>query len=209
MDNAIIPQMIKAMWPVISEYIQQKTIDDLEMLANKQLTRIPMFDNFTFKNSNLGTESPRLSNFVLIDTSGPSIVIEVDVEYDGNCYFDMEVDTVFGTIPMSLDEVKFSGSMRLELADLIPILPFVSAGLVYFVNPPVIDFNLTKAANIADFSPIAKKVRKLLADAVAAQIVSPNRIVIPLAVKDTSIYRSVTLVAILAYKMGNYCIVSF
>lgn len=49
MDNAIIPQMIKAMWPVISEYIQQKTIDDLEMLANKQLTRIPMFDNFTFK----------------------------------------------------------------------------------------------------------------------------------------------------------------
>ena len=209
MDNATIPQMIKAMWPVISEYIQQKTIDYREMLANRQLTRIPMFDNFTFKNSNLGTESPRLSNLVLIDTSGPSIVIEVDVEYDGNCYFDMEVDTVFGTIPMGLDEVKFSGSMRLELADLIPILPFVSAALVYFVNPPVIDFNLTKAANIVDFAPIAKKVRKLLADAVAAQIVSPNRIVIPLAVKDTSIYRSVTLVAILAYKMGNYCIVSF
>ena len=65
--------------------------------------------------------------------------------------------------------------------------PF-EAIVAYFIAPPTIDFDLTKTGNIADNPFIAKQVRKLVIDGTKL-MVNPHRIVVPLGVKDASIYK--------------------
>ena len=88
-------------------------------------------------------------------------------------------------------DIKFKGVLRIELKDLIPTPPLISAIVAYFIQPPHMDFDLTKTANIADNPLIAKTVRKLIIDGMSTQLVNPHRIVVPLGVEDASIYRSV------------------
>jgi len=140
----------------------------------------------------LGTKYPKLKNFRLIDSSDKNVTIQVDVEYDGDCSFEMEVGTslpIFPNIPFGIKDVKFKGVLRIELKDLIPTPPLISAIVAYFIQPPEMDFDLTKTANLADHPLIAKTVRKLVIDGVSGQIVNPHRIVVPLGVPDASIYR--------------------
>ena len=137
----------------------------------------------------MGTKYPKLKNFRLIDSSDKNVTIQVDVEYDGDCSFEMEVGTKFANIPLGIKDLKFKGVLRIELKDLIPTPPLISAIVAYFIQPPEMDFDLTKTANLADHPLIAKTVRKLVIDGVSGQIVNPHRIVVPLGVPDASIYR--------------------
>jgi hypothetical protein len=50
----------------------------------------------------------------------------LDVEYDGDCSFEMQIGTKIANIPLGIKDVKFKGVMIVELKDLIPIAPLVS-----------------------------------------------------------------------------------
>ena len=50
--------------------------------------------------------------------------------------------------------------MRVELKDFVDYSPLISAVVAYFIDPPKLDFDLTKTANIADHPWISTTVRK-------------------------------------------------
>jgi len=92
----------------------------------------------------------------------------------------MIVGTSLVDIPLGIKNVSFQGDLRIELRDLVPTPPLISAIVMYFTRPPAIDFDLTKAANIGDLPVLFKTVRKKIVDVVSAALVCPKRIVIPL-----------------------------
>ena len=191
MDQDVFGGVLKAMWPMIQTHVHNTVLKEVEKTVAVSLEYVSLIDFFRFTKSALGTKQPKLKNFRLIesDKSDKTIVIQLDVEYDGDCAFEMEIGTKIANIPLGIKDVKFKGVMRLELKDLIPTPPLISAAVAYFIRPPEIDFDLTKTANIADHPLIGKTVRKLIIDGVSAQVVNPHRIVIPLGVPDASIYR--------------------
>merc|ERR1712212_813049 len=101
----------------------------------------------------------------------------------------MGVGTSIANIPLGIKDIKLSGTMRIELRDMVPCSPLISAIVAYFVDPPKMDFDLTGTANVADHPWISTTVRKLVVDGICTQLVDPHRIAVPLAAKDTSKYR--------------------
>ena len=96
-----------------------------------------------------------MRNFKLLDTSNNSVIMEMDIEYDGDCTLEMEVGTSIANIPLGIKDIKLSGTMRIELRDMVPCSPLISAIVAYFVDPPKMDFDLTGTANVADHPWIA------------------------------------------------------
>ena len=88
-----------------------------------------------------------------------------------------------------LNLLKLEGTMRVELKDLVDTAPLVSAIVAYFTDPPKLDFDLTKTANIADHPWISTTVRKIVVDGICTQLVDPHRIVVPLATDCAAKYR--------------------
>ena len=79
--------------------------------------------------------------------------------------------------------------MRVELKDFVDYSPLISAVVAYFIDPPKLDFDLTKTANIADHPWISSTVRRIVVDGICTQLVDPHRIVVPLAAKCVAKYR--------------------
>ena len=96
-----------------------------------------------------------MRNFKLLDTSNNSVIMEMDIEYDGDCTLEMEVGTSIANIPLGIKDIKLSGTMRIELRDMVPCSPLISAIVAYFIDPPKMDFDLTGTANVADHPWIA------------------------------------------------------
>lgn len=61
-------------------------------------------------------------------------MVQLDVDYDGDCAFEMEIGTKMANIPLGIKDVKFLGILRVELKDLIPTPPMVSAMVAYFIQ---------------------------------------------------------------------------
>ena len=116
---------------------------------------VPAVNLFRFTKSCMGTKFPRMRNFKLLDTSNNSVIMEMDIEYDGDCTLEMEVGTSLANIPLGIKDIKLSGTMRIELRDMVPCSPLISAIVAYFVDPPKMDFDLTGTANVADHPWIA------------------------------------------------------
>lgn len=193
-QNDIIGEILKAMWPLISEMVQTTVLKAIEKSAEKSLKNISGISDFHFIESDLGKHMPTFTNFKLISSEDKNIVIQLDIEYDGDCSFEMGVSTNLanfhlGNIIFGIKNFKFKGVMRVELKDLIPSLPLVSALVAYFITPPTINYHLTKAAEFAEHHLIATKLHTMILDLFSTKFVNPNRIVIPLGVKDASIYR--------------------
>jgi hypothetical protein len=50
----------------------------------------------------------------------------------------------------------------------------ISAIVLYFINRPNLDFDLTKAANIADLPVLFKTIRKKIVDVISLALVCPR-----------------------------------
>jgi len=186
----ILAYVLKRMWPQIQEHVASNVMAGVERNINISLEYISLLDKLVFTKSELGNQQPRLSNWrVVPDDNQDDIVLQVDVDYDGDCEFAMNVGSKLGTLCFGIKDVKFSGIMRIELKDLIPMPPLVSAVVAYFIAPPTIDFDLTGLANVADNPLISKTVRSTVVNAISTQLVNPHRIVVPLGAPDASIYR--------------------
>jgi len=187
--DSIIMDIMDSAWPVVKRFFERKVLRNIEKTISKALSEIKLLKSFSFTNITLGEVYPRIGNFKIVSKSVRDIIIQVDVGYKGDADISMVVGTSLVDIPLGIKNISFSGILRIEFRDLVPEAPIVSAVVAYFVKRPLLEFNLTKAANIADMPVLFKSVRSKIVDVVATASVCPNRIVIPLAAPDASIYK--------------------
>ena len=123
----ILGYIMKRMWPSIQEHVATNVMAGVERNINISLEYISLLNKLTFTKSNLGNEQPKLSNWQIMPVDNDDdIILQVDVNYDGDCEFAMTVGTKLGNLGFGIKDVKFSGVMRIELKDLIPTPPLVS-----------------------------------------------------------------------------------
>merc|ERR1711935_680973 len=132
---------------------------------------------------------PRLRNFRLVDSRESSVVVSCDVDYDGDAHFEAEVGTTFANVPIGIKNLSFNGPLQIELKDLCGKPPFVSAAVSYFIKPPKVDFKMTRAAEFINHPLVSKNLKKLVTDSLKSQLLEPQRMVIPMARSDASIYK--------------------
>lgn len=108
-----------------------------------------------------------------------SIAIDLDVSFVGSPNLQMRCAPLAGTF--GIRELRWGGRLHLLLRPLISTMPLVGAVQMAMVTHPELDIDFTGVADIADFGPVSRIVRKVLRQVIASMIVLPNRMVFKLS----------------------------
>ncbi|CAG2175913.1 unnamed protein product, partial [Oppiella nova] len=175
-----INKIMKQMWPFIHEYM--KTVIKQSIEPNITSALPDYLKSFKFERLDLGSEPARIGSVKCYDenTSRDEIIFDVEIQlslhYAGNC--DIQV-RVMG-MKAGIKNLQLYGLIRVELRPLLKDIPLVGSVSFYFLNNPAIDFNLTNLADILDTPGVSNYLRHAIQEKLAALMVLPNKIVIPL-----------------------------
>lgn len=130
-----------------------------------------------FVKLDFGPTPIRLSHVDVHKTDLDGIKLDMDLEWDGRCDFELE-----GTMvpKVGIEHVKLKGRLSVLLCPLTNVIPLIGAAQIAFINPPTLQLDFTDAANLADFSVIDKAVRKVILNIIASMAVLPNRFLVKL-----------------------------
>ncbi|CAG2163939.1 unnamed protein product [Oppiella nova] len=101
---------------------------------------------------------------------------KLDLGYAGNCDIQVRVKGM----KAGIKNLQLYGLIRVELRPLLKDIPLVGSVSFYFLNNPAIDFNLTNLADILDTPGVSNYLRHAIQEKLAALMVLPNKIVVPL-----------------------------
>ncbi|RSL84091.1 hypothetical protein CDV31_016747 [Fusarium ambrosium] len=130
-----------------------------------------------FVKLDFGPTPIHLSHVDVHKTDLQGIKLDVDLEWDGRCDFELEGKMV---PKIGIEHVKLKGRLSILLCPLTNIIPLIGAAQVAFINPPTLELDFTDAANIADFALINRIVRKAILNIISSMAVLPNRFLVKL-----------------------------
>ncbi|KAM0267451.1 hypothetical protein ACHAPA_005996 [Fusarium lateritium] len=169
--NDIIAQL----WPNINVAGGKIIKDSVEPMLEAMLPA-PL-SNLKFVKLDFGPKPIRMSNVDVHRTELEGIKLDMDLDWDGQCDFELDGKMV---PKIGIEHVKMRGRLSILLGPLTNVIPLIGAAQVAFINPPHLELDFTDAANIADFSLIDKTVRKVIQDILASMAVLPNRFMVKL-----------------------------
>uniref|UniRef100_A0A8C3RV26 Synaptotagmin SMP domain-containing protein n=1 Tax=Chelydra serpentina TaxID=8475 RepID=A0A8C3RV26_CHESE len=96
--------------------------------------------------------------------------------YIGDCEIHMEVSKFKGGVK----GIQLHGTLRVILEPLITDVPFFGAITMFFIQKPYLEVNWAGLTNLLDAPGISLMSDTIIQDLIAARLVLPNRITIPL-----------------------------
>ncbi|PNP60673.1 hypothetical protein FNYG_14587 [Fusarium nygamai] len=169
--NDIIAQL----WPNINVAGGKIVKDVVEPMLDQMLPG-PLA-NLRFVKLDFGPTPIRFSNVDVHKTEFEGIKLDMDLDWDGKCDFELDASMV---PKIGIEHVKMKGRLSILLCPLTNVIPLIGAAQVAFINPPDLSLDFTDAANIADFSLIDKTVRKVILNIISSMAVLPNRFLVKL-----------------------------
>lgn len=138
--------------------------------------------SLTLKEFSMGDIAPRILEARLFDLGPNDMAFDLDMRWRSNACatLDMRVAS-FGTtkIPVTIQNLRFEGPVRLILVGLMPVEPGWQALLISFPRPPQIGFDLKVAGGLITQIPwLRNEVAKNLDNAVAQEMLWPRRAVV-------------------------------
>ncbi|KAF5022862.1 hypothetical protein F66182_5095 [Fusarium sp. NRRL 66182] len=169
--NDIIAQL----WPNINVAGGKIIKEAVEPMLDSMLPG-PL-SNLRFVKLDFGPNPLRLSHVDVHKTEQEGIKLDMDLNWDGKCDFELDGSMV---PKVGIEHVKLKGRLSVLLCPLTNVMPLIGAAQVAFINPPTLQLDFTDAANIADFSIIDKTVRKVILSVISSMAVLPNRFLVKL-----------------------------
>ena len=188
-------KIVKQAWPFIDDYVA-KYIKDNQQSYKEMIAQYGV-ENFEFKKCTVGDIAPRIVNICMRKSDeGPDgrvtdIAFDMELCYAGDAQIKVKLAYLATpTLTVGLKNVSFSGKMRVEMQNLTGRIPICGSLCCYFLNKPVMDFDLTNVGNMMDFSPLKRKIKSVIDGTVASMMVLPNRYPVPLMENiDTNLLR--------------------
>jgi hypothetical protein len=156
---------------------QQALQDSLVNLVNEN----NQIRSLLLKEFSMGDIAPRILEARLFDLGNRDMAFDLDMRWRSNTRADLEMKvTYLGTkIPVTIQNLRFEGPVRLILVGLMPQEPGWEALLISFPRPPQIGFDLKVAGGLITQIPwLRNEVAKNLDKAVAQEMLWPRRAVV-------------------------------
>lgn len=158
-------------WPHIGKIVQEQLAPTIEPLINLYLPK--PFSRFKFVSADLGKDPLKVDRVTVHRRFHNSIALDLDVSFVGAPNMSMRCAPLYA--PFGVKELRWSGRLAILLRPLITTIPLVGAVQAAMITHPEMDMDFTGIAELADFGPIEKIVRKVLKDVIASMLVLPNR----------------------------------
>ncbi|XP_069861399.1 extended synaptotagmin-3 [Dipodomys merriami] len=168
--NKIIVQI----WPYLSMIMESKIREKLEP---KIRGKSPHLRTFTFTKLYFGQKCPRV-NGVQVHTDmceRRRVTLDLKISYVGDC----EISAELQKLRAGVNGIQLQGTLRVILEPLLVDKPFVGAVTVCFLQKPHLQINWTGLTNLLDAPGIDALTEGLLEELLAAHLVLPNRVTVP------------------------------
>jgi len=138
---------------------------------------------FNIEELDFGEVKPKISNVSTLrskgedGTSPKSIIIDFDLEYEG----DSNIQVKIMGVPSGVRDLKVSGRARIVLKPTTKKPPFFGGIQFCFLDDMAVDFDLEGLADICDWSFLRRKIRKAIVKDASEQMVFPNKVFVPIS----------------------------
>eukprot|EP00069_Balaena_mysticetus_P017175 bmy_10297T0 len=132
---------------------------------------------FTFTKLYFGQKYPKI-NGIKVHTNQCNrrqVVLDLQICYIGDCEISVELQK----IQAGVNGIQLQGTLRVILEPLLVDKPFVGAVTMFFLQKPHLQINWTGLTNLLDAPGINAMSDSLLEDLIAAHLVLPNRVTVP------------------------------
>lgn len=169
--------LLERMWPHIAEF-GEKTILSFEAVIQ---SKVPVPGGIRFNKCSLGKEPIRLGpvrHRIIPSYYADKLMEEGGVELQIGVTYHSDVEIILATkvASVGIAALEITGTLSVLLAPLLSSAPFFGGIQVLFTNPPKVDVDFRGIGNVADMPGIYSTVRRLIDDAIAKAMVTPNRI---------------------------------
>nr|XP_048272958.1 extended synaptotagmin-3 isoform X1 [Myodes glareolus] len=168
--NKIITQI----WPYLSMIMENKIREKLEPKIREKSVHLR---TFTFTKLYFGQKCPKV-NGVKAHTdkcNRRKVTLDLQICYIGDCEISVELQK----IRAGVNGIQLQGTLRVILEPLLEDKPFVGAVTIFFLQKPHLQINWTGLTNLLDMPGINDISDSLLEDLIAAHLVLPNRVTVP------------------------------
>ncbi|KAJ8920619.1 hypothetical protein NQ315_004758 [Exocentrus adspersus] len=176
-----VNKIIKQLWPNVNHYVRDLITNTLEKKLKGNLEKYSL-KGFTFQRIILGSVPFRIGGVIVYDNvSRDEVVMDLDISYAGDCDIKFRLRGMNGGIK----NFQLYGRLRIVLKPLIKTFPLAGGLQAFFLNCPVIDFDLDGIIGILEIPGINDLLKKSVIDTVSSLMVLPNKFPIKLC-KDVS-----------------------
>ncbi|XP_016006669.2 extended synaptotagmin-3 isoform X3 [Rousettus aegyptiacus] len=167
-------KIISQTWPFLSMIMENKFREKLEPKIREKSVCLR---TLTFTKLYFGQKCPRV-NGVKAHTNKHNprqVVLDLQICYIGDCEISVELQK----IQAGVNGIQLQGTLRIILDPLLEDKPFVGAVTLFFLQKPHLQINWTGLTNLLDAPGINEVSDSLLEDLIAAHLVLPNRVTVP------------------------------
>lgn len=170
-----INKILDQVWPFIGDYVRDLLLNSIQQKIQSSHAQAA---SFKFIKIDLGDVPPRIGGVKVFtkNVKRDEIYMDLDLMYASDTDIVMKVKGM----TMGVKDLHIRGIMRVVLRPLIGRMPLFGGVSVYFLNNPEIDFNLTGVANAIDMPGLSDMVDTIIQEQIAAIMVLPNRIDVPM-----------------------------
>ncbi|XP_012535565.2 extended synaptotagmin-2 isoform X2 [Monomorium pharaonis] len=170
-------RILYKVWPSMNEFVRQLCKQSIEPSIVEKLTEYKI-KGFQFGRLVLGRIPPKIHGIKVYDknTSRNEIILDADIMYAGDCDITFSV----GNIKGGIKDFQMRGLVRVVMKPMLPMMPLIGGVQIFYLNVPTINFNLVGVADVLDLPGFNEILRKTIVEQIAAIVVLPNKITVPL-----------------------------
>ncbi|XP_058408247.1 extended synaptotagmin-3 isoform X4 [Diceros bicornis minor] len=167
-------KIISQTWPYLSMIMENKFREKLEPKIREKSAHLR---TFTFTKLYFGQKCPRVNGIKAHASkhNRRQVVLDLQICYVGDCEISVELQK----IQAGVNGIQLQGTLRVILEPLLVDKPFVGAVTMFFLQKPHLQINWTGLTNLLDAPGINEVSDSLLEDLIAAHLVLPNRVTVP------------------------------
>ncbi|XP_040860235.1 extended synaptotagmin-3 isoform X2 [Ochotona curzoniae] len=167
-------KVIAQIWPYLSMIMENKFREKLEPKIREKSAHLR---TFAFTKLYFGQKCPRVNGVKAHANrcNRRQVTLDLQICYIGDCEISVELQKIHAGV----SGIQLQGTLRVILEPLLVDKPFVGAVTFFFLHKPHLQINWTGLTNLLDAPGINEVSDSLLEDLIAAHLVLPNRVTLP------------------------------
>ncbi|KAL9226751.1 hypothetical protein vseg_002525 [Gypsophila vaccaria] len=177
---------LQKLWPYINEAASELIKSSVEPTLEQYTPAI--LDSLKFKKLTLGTVAPQFTGICIIDSDPGEIIMELEIQWDGNPNIVLDVKTHVGVaLPIQVKNVGFTGIFRIIFKPLVDNLPCFGAVCYSLRKKKNLDFTLkVVGGDVSTIPGLTDAIHDMITDAIEDSITWPVRKIVQIIPGDYS-----------------------
>ncbi|XP_038608258.1 extended synaptotagmin-3 [Tachyglossus aculeatus] len=169
-----VNKIVAQIWPYLGMMMEKKFRENLEPKIREKSSQLR---TFTFTKLCFGGKCPKINGVKAHANHGNRrrITLDLQICYIGDCEISVELQRMRAGI----SGIQLQGTLRVILEPLLIDKPFLGAVTIFFLQKPHLEINWTGLTNFLDAPGINEVTDGLIEDLIAAHLVLPNRVTVP------------------------------